>query len=688
MAKKSIEREGYALLLDQWSPPQEAGEPLGCVSTSFTFDGAFFEEECLGRFLNLETNPEDYGAAYLIEREEKLAKLSCASMIVDQQHCRGEHNLRWDLLLARVPGACQHAKVSLLQWQNHIRCIIASANMTPSGFRQNQEIFGVIDWQRGGSVGEDLLILVTAFLKKLVPFTDGDSNQKGPQKKLIRFLDHLIDMSSALNLPKTSSFGDGIQLYPLFVLPREASLFDQVKNHWPDRNIDQAVVTSPFYDDPVRANPPAARLWELMRQRGDAHVHYKIPAQKEADGLLTLKAPRTLIEVKPPRPAATVAISGVVSHSKLANDKMAIRELHAKSLSLEGTRYKGTLVGSSNFTSKGYGLSPNCNVEANLFYVVDAERYPKTAKALDFVAVPSEAIDSPEAGRWRYVTDDAESASDWNPVLPTGFGAALYRRHERGAEVVFTLAGDLPQGWCIQDERSAEVILSAESFQGKESPVAVVWSEPRPPSGFRVTWEGIHGHAWLPVNVEKVEQLPPPDELKNLPLELLLEILVSAAPLYQVMARYLNKKSKSHQGSSGQAAIDPHGRVDTSSFLLQRTRRISKAFLALRRNLEKPVYSLSSLHWRLSGPIGVTAVAEAIGREAKSPVEKAFLIGELCLELLQVKPTTMETSLSASVVHGAILAVVERLKGDIVGIDTQSIPKLHEYLDAVFKRSA
>ena len=31
-------RPGYGKILDAWGPPENAGEPIGCVATSFTFD--------------------------------------------------------------------------------------------------------------------------------------------------------------------------------------------------------------------------------------------------------------------------------------------------------------------------------------------------------------------------------------------------------------------------------------------------------------------------------------------------------------------------------------------------------------------------------------------------------------------------------------------------------------------------
>ena len=54
------------------------------MATTFTFDSVFFEEECLTRFAQVESDPQQDGPAYLIEREEKLAGLACAAVLVDQ----------------------------------------------------------------------------------------------------------------------------------------------------------------------------------------------------------------------------------------------------------------------------------------------------------------------------------------------------------------------------------------------------------------------------------------------------------------------------------------------------------------------------------------------------------------------------------------------------------------------------
>ena len=45
----------------------------------------------------------------------------------------------------RVAGGIMHAKVSLLVWTGLVRLIVASAKLTPTGYRTNQEIFGVLE---------------------------------------------------------------------------------------------------------------------------------------------------------------------------------------------------------------------------------------------------------------------------------------------------------------------------------------------------------------------------------------------------------------------------------------------------------------------------------------------------------------------------------------------------------------
>ena len=182
--------------------------------------------------------------------------------------------------------------------------------------------------------------------------------------------------------------------------------------------------------------------------------------------------------------------------------------------------------------------------------------------------------------------------------------------------------------------------------------------------------------------------LPPADELKDLPLEILIEILTSAKPLQLAIARWLrHKRAEREAGDTGETlSIDPHKRVDTSAFLLQRTRRVSWALTALRERLQRPIVSEPALEWRLRGPVGVQALANAIAREAKSEAEKCFLLTELCLELGRVRPQEAPGSLSRQKVKAALREIVVDIRRGIDATALTQNPELARYAEEVFEK--
>src|SRR5439155_4437560 len=111
--------------------------------------------------------------------------------------------------------------------------------------------------------------------------------------------------------------------------------------------------------------------------------------------------------------------------------------------------------------------------------------------------------------------------------------------------------------------------------------------------------------------------------------------------------------------------------VDTSTFLLQRTRRVSWALAALRSRLDRPVASQEALEWRLRGPVGVQAIMRAISKEARSSEERAFLLAELMLELGRVRPTETPGGLTPSKIRAALKTIINEIK---VMLDAESLP--------------
>ena len=165
------------------------------------------------------------------------------------------------------------------------------------------------------------------------------------------------------------------------------------------------------------------------------------------------------------------------------------------------------------------------------------------------------------------------------------------------------------------------------------------------------------------------------------------EILTSAKPLHQVLDPWLRRQKGSKAHDEG-PLLDPHKRVDTSSFLLQRTRRVSDALTCLRRRLERPVVSEQALEWRLRGPVGVIALAQAVGKEARSEQERCFLLTELCLELARVRPQTSPGSFSPARVCKSLRQVTQEIRATISSDALTGLPALATYVNAAFEEVA
>jgi len=343
------------------------------------------------------------------------------------------------------------------------------------------------------------------------------------------------------------------------------------------------------------------------------------------------------------------------------------------------------MIGSSNFTSAGLGLSKNPNLEANLVYTVDFTKNRKAHNLLEKSFPVGNPIDPEIPLRWQQCPDSGEDAPGDDLPLPRTFGSATYDCNEKQkSTITFTFAENPPFGWILLLNEDEEVFFSEISWEekGRPSTVALSWEHAHPPSGFWVRWKESNGRAWWPVNIASTSSLPPPEELKDLPLEILIEILTSARPLHSVLSEYSKRKKN---GSPVAAEVDPHKRVDTSRFLMQRTRRISYALNALRERLERPVTTQECLHWRLRGPVGVMAVADAINKEAGSDEERAFLLSELALELHRTTPHSALGCLPPDQVRKEIKGILLEIKSHIPSSTLEKVDNLRSYVENVFE---
>lgn len=682
MGKRQEKKPGHGKLLDAWTAPPGAGDPVGCLATTFTFHSEFFEEQCLSRFARIESDRDEDGPVYLLEMEEKLSQLACAAVLVDQHHCKGSRSPRWDLLGVRTPAGILHAKIALLHWARHLRLIVASANLTEDGYRRNREVFGVLDYDEGSEAPAECVHEIVAFLQEIVSETGGE-RESPPAKRCRQFLSNVLSAVKLWATPAPPS-RSRVEIRTILIGPGRSSALDAIAGVWPVGRPQTADIVSPFFDPPAAANQPVPALWQLLRQRREAEVRFHVTAEDvPISGEVLLHAPQSL------RDAAPSACQAATTFHRLPDEPL--RPLHAKAIWLENDLWAGYLIGSSNFTSAGLGVAAKPNREANLFYLMHRVRNAVDYHAASPAFPESEPIPTDAELRWQPLDNEDESGDASVTLLPRAFAAAIFACDAEGRFILrLSFLETPPAGWRLDVNETDETLLTESEWAARGSPLKteIDWPAGSPaPYGLTVWWDGSGGSAWWPVNIESGSALPPPDELRGLPLEVLIDVLTSGRPLHKVMQAWLNRRKK-RDGVAEGIDLDPHKRVDTTAFLLQRTRRVSWLLKALRERLERPLATRESLMWRLEGPVGVQAVARALVEEAdrrNSADERCFLLSELALELTRVRLNTNSAAVSAKEAKHALHAAIHRI---VAQIDPDSIPadtSLRRYVDRVIQ---
>jgi len=637
MARLNKGDEAYRRILTAWEPPKNAGDAVGVLATTFTLDTALFEEECLARFAGVQSDPARDGALYRIEREEKLANLLCAAVVADIHHCAGKRSLRWALLAASPQSGVMHAKISMLVWQNRLRFIIGSANLTEAGYRRNQETFTTLEFDKEAA-DKELLDTLLAYLNEILEITAGQGRERA--ERLLRWVDEHFERSEASTR--------GLQRRLILVGPNRDNFFEQLDKLLPGSPPGVAHIVSPFFDPELRDKGPERELWKRMKQRGSVEVHFHVAGERAPEtNSWRLEAPRHVLDATPKgRGDVSTQLHPIKVIDVPTDTGIERRPLHSKILELTHESWSMLVIGSSNFTSAGTGLNARArNYEANVVYILKADAKDPLRRDLDSrVLLGAEAVDVGQVTEFaRAFDDDGEDATPL-PPLPLFFGEAVFHGVQ-GDQYVLSLHfnGESPEGhWRVANDKHS---LIDDVEWNKLSPNSKVElrlpSDGPPPSGLLVEWADGQYKAEWPMNVADPSVLPAPVELQGLSLAALLDLLSSARPLNEALRSWLRQQPNDDDAEVDQVVelIDPHAKVDTSGFLVKRVQRACWAMLGLRSRLEQPVLSTSAIAWRLSGPVGANAVLEAIQKQCDPalPDEWAFLLCEFVREVAAVR---------------------------------------------------
>jgi phosphatidylserine/phosphatidylglycerophosphate/cardiolipin synthase-like enzyme len=214
MLKKDVK------FLSLWEKPDDSGEAIGCLSTSFTFDSGEFEEECLSRFLQLSSDAKDEKTIQVLELETRLQQLGAVTAFVDAHNASGKRSPRWTIAPVHVVGAVFHPKVQLLVWSKWVRIIIGSANLSLSGLRYNTELAVSFDYADNQPAKLDFALDVLKFFRRINKESKSSEKNQSNAIALIEKAEALL-RSFALENPE----------YPYFfvpTIPKSDSVFERL----------------------------------------------------------------------------------------------------------------------------------------------------------------------------------------------------------------------------------------------------------------------------------------------------------------------------------------------------------------------------------------------------------------------------------------------------------------------------
>ncbi len=186
------------------------------------------------------------------------------------------------------------------------------------------------------------------------------------------------------------------------------------------------------------------------------------------------------------------------------------------------------LIGSANFTSAGLGLSSRPNIEAGLAYIA---RTTKEISALKAMSINSVAVD--ETAELKFdPTSNQDEDCEGRRMLPLCFGSAVFACVE--LRLSFHADAEVPEDWEARMNSADGRLLATDTLwrsAGSPAEWDIPWDDTHPPSVLAVNWPGLNQVVWWPVTLENAAALPPPEELRHLGLERLIEILASRQPL-------------------------------------------------------------------------------------------------------------------------------------------------------------
>lgn len=351
-------------LIDKLVPDARWGPMRGLLSTTYELGPDFLEMDFLPSIFGLGAW-DDRSWSGRIALEKHLCQLDTAVILTDARRYRGRpRSLRLEVQPIVTPrGSSLHAKVTLVLFENAVRLIVGSANLTERGYRRNREVVAILTATPNSKKEAALIYRALKDGRAILdPWLPAGGRQ-------------LIDNSLSTLRPWANG---GPDLDTTFVWTHgQTKLWREFLQRLPKGEIIKRLsIVSPFWsqDAGVTLSALLKELKTLAALASDAEVRLLTDAFEGRNGEIIPILPLgyasynwASLGVK----ATAQAVSPKVLPAELGGMEgfTGSRALHAKVVVMEGVRSGLAYLGSANFTAHGWGFLNNqsaANVEAGL----------------------------------------------------------------------------------------------------------------------------------------------------------------------------------------------------------------------------------------------------------------------------------------------------------------------------------
>lgn len=603
-------------LLDFWQKPANAGEPVALFATTFALEPDFFEQNCLARFLEVSSVNEETGSVddivASVELHELLQKTK-VTVLADRSAPVQRTSLLWDLLGCKVDSALLHSKVAILMWENATRVILGSMNLTSAGYRRQIELGLAADLGSNCLLPQDALRGIADELASYLKLVPGYNNTL---PVFIRANETLKMFGMRIDKQRDAKREMLVAFAPT---NKKEKPLDRVDKVWRGGQPLKATHLSPFWD--TKDQTVLESVKNLLTGR---------PASDRSHDIAVVLGPRGQTSF-PTHLAETVS-----SVKELKPIDSEMRTLHAKCLLLESNDWVAALIGSSNHTRAGLGLTKHPHREINVW--LGAPCNTKEGKALlDLIQLGRDVeVDAEE------IEPNDEDEVDL-PSLPTCFELCRVSRTDDNKPWELSLdiceTNDMPADWSVWLAGHEAPVLTCLQWEAREriktSRVAIDQSSI--PMCVLVQWDN-YNVPWAVV-AEDRHSLPPGPELSSLRAQHLLKALATGCSLGDILRKEREAADARSRVELG-INLNPLKRLEVHGSLLRKGRELAASLNAMQRRLERQAITLEALKTRLSGPLGPvfvsTKIAEATETQEQSQAEALFMIAETALTISRV----------------------------------------------------